>query len=99
MNKTLLSLSPLALSSLLPLTVVSRFLSGTRGVHIFITLINHFFNVLHNPGHWFAFVRALFYHTRLRMLGVIPRGTGNVFKGRSHARITVIKDMVIPGHY
>ena len=33
------------------------------------------------------------------MLGVIPRGTGNVFKGRSHARITAINDVVIPGQF
>ena len=82
---SLCSFSRSSLSSILPIS----FLFG-RKRHCFLLLIITVFHII--PGHWVTVTRAR------REGRIIPHGARDIFKGRSHARITRLGNWVIPGH-
>ena len=99
MNKrftSVFSLSRMPLSSMLSIPL---FLRGLRRAISIVTHLDSFGIFLgFTPGHCFIHIFAWRRSTWEREVRVIPRSTGNCFKRLACTRITVLHDIIIPGH-
>ena len=99
MNKRFTSVFSLSRTPLSSMFSIPLFLRGLRRAISIVTHLDGFdiFWVI-TPGHWFTHIFAWRRSTWEREVRVIPRSTGNCFKRPARTRITVLHDIIIPGH-